>query len=82
MNVTCVWPMRPDCIGRTEDTFYAVAANTMRRVLIDQARKRKSLKRGHGVRVTLQTGMDVATLLHPRVARIPTLGVVFLRRDD
>jgi hypothetical protein len=40
--------------------FYAVAANTMRRVLIDQARKRKSLKRGQGVRVTLQTGMDVA----------------------
>ena len=40
--------------------FYAMAANTMRRVLIDQARKRKSLKRGQGVRVTLQTGMDVA----------------------
>ena len=40
--------------------FYAVAANTMRRVLIDQARKRKSLKRGQGVRVTLHTGLDVA----------------------
>jgi RNA polymerase sigma factor (TIGR02999 family) len=39
--------------------FYAVAANTMRRVLIDHARKRKAEKRG-GVRVTLQTGMDVA----------------------
>jgi RNA polymerase sigma factor (TIGR02999 family) len=38
--------------------FYAVAANTMRRVLIDHARKRKAEKRG-GVRVTLQTGMDV-----------------------
>jgi len=39
--------------------FYAVAANTMRRVLIDQARKRKAEKRGRGMRVTLQTGMDV-----------------------
>jgi RNA polymerase sigma factor (TIGR02999 family) len=39
--------------------FYAVAANTMRRVLIDHARKRKAEKRG-GVRITLQTGMDVA----------------------
>jgi len=47
--------------------FYAVAANTMRRVLIDQARKRKSLKRGQGVRVTLQTGMDVAKERGPDV---------------
>ena len=47
--------------------FYAVAANTMRRVLIDQARKRKSLKRGQGVRVTLQTGMDVAKPRGPDV---------------
>jgi len=47
--------------------FYAVAANTMRRVLIDQARKRRSLKRGQGVRVTLQTGMDVARERGPDV---------------
>jgi RNA polymerase sigma factor (TIGR02999 family) len=47
--------------------FYAVAANTMRRVLIDQARKRKSLKRGQGLRVTLQTGMDVARERGPDV---------------
>jgi len=47
--------------------FYAMAANTMRRVLIDQARKRKSLKRGQGVRVTLQTGMDVAKERGPDV---------------
>jgi len=47
--------------------FYAVAANTMRRVLIDQARKRKSLKRGQGVQVTLQTGMDVARERGPDV---------------
>ena len=40
--------------------FYAVAANTMRRVLIDHARRRKSEKRGRGVKITLQTGMDIA----------------------
>ena len=40
--------------------FYAVAANTMRRVLIDHARKRKAQKRGQGVRITLRTDMDVA----------------------
>ncbi len=41
--------------------FYAVAASTMRRVLIDNARKRKAEKRGGGMRITLQTGMDVAS---------------------
>ena len=40
--------------------FYAIAANTMRRVLIDHARKRKADKRGGGIRVTVQTGMDFA----------------------
>jgi len=40
--------------------FYAVAANTMRRVLIDHARKRKADKRGGGVKITLKTGMDFA----------------------
>jgi RNA polymerase sigma factor (TIGR02999 family) len=40
--------------------FYAVAANIMRRVLIDHARKRKAQKRDAGVRVTLKTGMDFA----------------------
>jgi len=40
--------------------FYAVAANTMRRVLIDQARKRRADKRGGGVKITLKSGMDFA----------------------
>ena len=40
--------------------FYAIAANTMRRVLIDCARKRKAEKRGGGMRITLQTGMGFA----------------------
>ena len=40
--------------------FYAVAAKTMRRVLIDQARKRNADKRGGGMKITLKTGMDPA----------------------
>jgi RNA polymerase sigma factor (TIGR02999 family) len=40
--------------------FYAIAANTMRRILIEHARRRRAQKRGGGVRVTLHTGMDVA----------------------
>jgi len=40
--------------------FYAVAANVMRRVLVDHARKRKAHKRGAGLRITLKTGMDFA----------------------
>jgi len=40
--------------------FYAIAANTMRRVLIDHARKRRADKRGGGIKITLQTGMDFA----------------------
>jgi RNA polymerase sigma factor (TIGR02999 family) len=45
-----------ECESRTH--FYAIAANIMRRVLIDYARKRNAQKRGAGIRVTLQTGMD------------------------
>ena len=40
--------------------FYAIAANVMRRVLIDHAKKRKAQKRGGGLRITLKTGMDFA----------------------
>jgi len=40
--------------------FYAIAANTMRRVLIEHARRRMAQKRAGGVRITLHTGMDVA----------------------
>jgi RNA polymerase sigma factor (TIGR02999 family) len=40
--------------------FYAIAANTMRRVLIDYARKRSADKRGGGIRITLRTDMDIA----------------------
>jgi RNA polymerase sigma factor (TIGR02999 family) len=40
--------------------FFAIAANVMRRVLIDYARKRMAEKRGAGARITLKTGMDLA----------------------
>lgn len=49
---------RLQCENRAH--FYAVAANLMRRVLIDRARKRKADKRGGGVKVTLKTDMDFA----------------------
>ena len=45
--------------------FYAVAANCMRRVLIDHAKKRKAQKRGGGVKVTLKTNMDFAKEREP-----------------
>lgn len=38
--------------------FYAIAANVMRRVLVDNARKRRAHKRDAGVKVTLKTGVD------------------------
>jgi RNA polymerase sigma factor (TIGR02999 family) len=47
--------------------FYAIAANTMRRVLIEHARKRMAQKRGGGIRVTLRTGMDIAEQRAPDV---------------
>jgi RNA polymerase sigma-70 factor (ECF subfamily) len=40
--------------------FFAIAANVMRRVLIDYARKRMAEKRGGGARIALRTDMDVA----------------------
>jgi RNA polymerase sigma factor (TIGR02999 family) len=49
---------RLECESRAH--FYAIAANVMRRVLIDYARKRNAQKRGAGVRVTLKTVMDFA----------------------
>ena len=33
--------------------FYAVAAQTIRRILVDHARQRRRIKRDHGIRVTL-----------------------------
>jgi RNA polymerase sigma factor (TIGR02999 family) len=49
---------RLECESRAH--FYSIAANVMRRVLIDYARKRNAQKRGAGIRITLKTGMDLA----------------------
>jgi RNA polymerase sigma factor (TIGR02999 family) len=40
--------------------FYAIAANVMRSVLIDHARKRNSQKRAAGLRITSKTDLDFA----------------------
>jgi RNA polymerase sigma factor (TIGR02999 family) len=40
--------------------FLAVAANVMRHVLIDYARKRNAQKRAAGIRITLKTDMSLA----------------------
>ena len=47
--------------------FYAIAANTMRRVLIEHARRRMAQKRAGGLRITLHTGMGVAEDRAPHV---------------
>ncbi len=45
--------------------FYSIAANAMRRVLIEHARKRMAQKRGGGLKVTLQTGMGMVEQRSP-----------------
>ena len=40
--------------------FFAIAATIMRRILIDDARKRKAGKRGQGLNITLREEIDVA----------------------
>jgi len=47
--------------------FYAIAASIMRRILIDDARKRKAEKRGGGLRITLEEEMDAAVEKAPDV---------------
>ncbi len=38
--------------------FYAVAARIIRRILVDHARRRRTMKRDHGVRVTLDDALS------------------------
>lgn len=40
--------------------FYALAAQTIRRILIDHARHRQRIKRDHGVRITLDDSLGQA----------------------
>jgi RNA polymerase sigma factor (TIGR02999 family) len=42
------------------DQFFGVAAQLMRRIIVDRARARKARKRGHGIRVTLDVGLLAA----------------------
>ena len=52
--------------------FYAVAAQTIRRILVDHARQRRRLKRDHGIRVTLNEA----------VAEAPDRSVDLIALDD
>jgi RNA polymerase sigma factor (TIGR02999 family) len=54
---------RLDVESRTH--FYSIAANVMRRVLIDYARKRNAQKRNAGLRITLKTGIGFAEAQAP-----------------
>ena len=40
--------------------FFAVAARTIRRILVDHARRRRRVKRDHGVRITLDEALSAA----------------------
>lgn len=42
---------------QNREQFFAVAAQLMRRILVDHARAQKAAKRGRGLRVTLDEGM-------------------------
>jgi RNA polymerase sigma factor (TIGR02999 family) len=47
--------------------FFAIAATIMRRILIDDARRRRADKRGGGIRVTLNDEIDVGGVERPDV---------------
>jgi RNA polymerase sigma-70 factor (ECF subfamily) len=47
--------------------FFAIAATIMRRILIDDARRRKAGKRGGGIHVTLNEEIDVVDAKPPDV---------------
>ncbi len=51
--------------------FFAVAAQIMRRILLDQARRRVAAKRGgEAVRLTIDAGFDVATCRAREIVRL------------
>ena len=51
--------------SRTRAQFYGIAANLMRQTLVKHALRRKTAKRGHGNRVTLED--TVALVEQPRI---------------
>jgi RNA polymerase sigma factor (TIGR02999 family) len=61
--------------------FFAIAANIMRRILIDDARKRKAEKRGGGLNITLNEELDAADEKAPDVLALD-LALESLARVD
>ncbi len=69
VNEACLRLLEADVSWQNKAHFIAVAANQMRRLLVDHARSRKRGKRDHGIRVTLdeaiaaeETEIDVLAL--------------------
>ncbi len=50
--------------------FFGIAANVMRRILVDHARKHNAKKRGGGDVVRLETGMDIAVDSADQMVRV------------
>src|SRR5260370_3312531 len=61
--------------------FFAIAATIMRRILIDDARRRKADKRGCGIHVTLNDQIDVTDAKPPDVLALD-LALQSLARVD
>ena len=62
------------------DSFLAIAAQTMRRILVDHARARSRLKRGGDDRpVSLEPGDDVPLLSDPEVEEVLAIDVALER---
>src|SRR5258708_25488309 len=57
--------VRLPCKNRAH--FFAIAATILRRILIDDARRRKADKRGNGIYVTLDEEIDVVDTKPPDV---------------
>jgi RNA polymerase sigma factor (TIGR02999 family) len=62
--------------------FFAIAATIMRRILIDDARRRKADKRGGGIRVTLNEEIDVADAKGPDVLALDLALQALARIDE
>ena len=64
------------------DSFLAIAAQTMRRVLVDHARRRQRLKRGGDLKVSRSAIREPALLTEPQVNEMLVLESVLGRLAD